>query len=53
VEFLRAVSPAKVIPIHDALLSEIGRKFFLARIASLSPGGAEFLDGRDGKVIMA
>jgi L-ascorbate metabolism protein UlaG (beta-lactamase superfamily) len=53
VDFLRAVSPARVIPIHDALLSEIGLKFFHSRIASLSPSGTEFLDGRHGKVITA
>jgi L-ascorbate metabolism protein UlaG (beta-lactamase superfamily) len=43
VEFLRAVNPAKVIPIHDALLSELGKKIFLARISALGPDGVEFL----------
>jgi L-ascorbate metabolism protein UlaG (beta-lactamase superfamily) len=51
VEFLRAVNPSKVIPIHDALLSEIGRSIFLARIAALGPDDTEFLDGRDGKAL--
>ena len=48
VEFLRAVNPSKVIPIHDALLSEIGRGIFLARIAALGPDDTEFL-GRTGR----
>jgi L-ascorbate metabolism protein UlaG (beta-lactamase superfamily) len=43
VEFLRAVNPKKVIPIHDALLSELGKKIFLARIAALGPKGVEFV----------
>jgi L-ascorbate metabolism protein UlaG (beta-lactamase superfamily) len=43
VEFLRAISPSRVIPIHDALLSELGRKIFLARIGALAPRGAEFV----------
>jgi L-ascorbate metabolism protein UlaG (beta-lactamase superfamily) len=43
VEFLRAVNPKKVIPIHDALLSELGKKIFLARIAALGPEGVEFV----------
>ena len=43
VTFLRAVNPKQVVPIHDALLSELGKKIFLARISALGPDGVEFV----------
>lgn len=42
VEFARAVRPATMIPVHDALLSAAGRGVYLSRVAEL--GGARVHD---------
>ena len=44
VDFLRAVSPRTWFPIHDALLSDVGRGVFLRVGGSLAPDGAEQVD---------
>jgi L-ascorbate metabolism protein UlaG (beta-lactamase superfamily) len=42
VDFLRATAPARWIPIHDALLSSLGRGLYVGRTAELA--AAEVLD---------
>ena len=44
VDFLRAVAPSRWFPIHDALLSDVGRSVFLRVGGSLAPDGAQQLD---------
>jgi L-ascorbate metabolism protein UlaG (beta-lactamase superfamily) len=39
VEFQRAVAPRVSVPIHEALLSDIGREFTAAWFTRLAPGG--------------
>ncbi|AXH95036.1 MBL fold metallo-hydrolase [Ornithinimicrobium avium] len=49
VEFVRRVAPARgVVPIHDGLLAEVGRKIYLTHIGGFgAEGGIEVLDLRD------
>lgn len=44
VEFLRTVAPSRWFPIHEALLSDVGRGVFLRVGGSLAPDGAQRLD---------
>jgi L-ascorbate metabolism protein UlaG (beta-lactamase superfamily) len=37
VEFVRAVAPAVVVPIHDAIVSPAGRAIYLRQTAALAP----------------
>lgn len=49
VEFLRSVRPQVVVPVHDALLSDLGRSIFLARITALGPDGVTVVDPSIGE----
>ena len=42
VDFVRAVRPARVFPIHDSLLQPMGRTMYLTHVGNL--GGAEVID---------
>ena len=44
VEFLRAVAPSRWFPVHEALLSDLGRGVFLRVGGSLAPDGTQQLD---------
>jgi L-ascorbate metabolism protein UlaG (beta-lactamase superfamily) len=44
VDFVRAVRPARVIPIHDALLQPSGRGVYLGNVGRLLPEGTELVD---------
>jgi len=44
VDFVRAVAAGHWFPIHDALLSPVGRSLYTARVAELSPGDLLNLD---------
>lgn len=44
VEFVRAVRPGTVVPIHDALLTPGARGLYLGHVERLSPEGTQVLD---------
>jgi L-ascorbate metabolism protein UlaG (beta-lactamase superfamily) len=44
VDFVRAVGPSHAIPVHDALLSPIGRGGYLRNVSSLAPQGLQVHD---------
>ena len=46
--FARRISPRVSIPIHDALLSVIGRRLYLSQMQSFGPEGMEVRDLSDG-----
>ena len=48
VAFVRRISPRVTIPIHDALLSDIGRRLYLSHVRSFGPDGMEIRDLSDG-----
>jgi len=48
VSFVRRLSPRVSIPIHDALLSGIGRRLYLSHVQSFGPDGMEIRDLADG-----
>jgi L-ascorbate metabolism protein UlaG (beta-lactamase superfamily) len=47
VNFVRAVSPGRLFPIHDALVKPLGRGLYLRNLGLLLPEGAELLDLAD------
>jgi L-ascorbate metabolism protein UlaG (beta-lactamase superfamily) len=48
IAFARRISPGACIPIHDALLSAIGRRLYLSQVTSLGPASMEVRDLADG-----
>jgi len=48
VAFAQRISPRISVPIHDALLSDLGRRLYLSQVQSLGPEGMEMLDLSDG-----
>jgi L-ascorbate metabolism protein UlaG (beta-lactamase superfamily) len=48
VAFVRRISPRVSIPVHDALLSGIGRRLYLSHVESFGPDGMEIRDLSDG-----
>jgi L-ascorbate metabolism protein UlaG (beta-lactamase superfamily) len=48
VAFARRIAPRIVVPIHDALLSAIGRRLYLSQVQSFGPEGLEVRDLSDG-----
>lgn len=48
VAFAQRISPRVVVPIHDALLSAIGRRLYLSHVQSFGPEGMEVRDLSDG-----
>ena len=48
IAFARRISPRACVPIHDALLSAIGRQLYLSQVKSLGPEGMELRDLSDG-----
>jgi len=48
VAFVRRISPPVTIPVHDALLSGIGRRLYLSHVESFGPDGMEIRDLSDG-----
>lgn len=48
VAFAQRISPRVVVPIHDALLSAIGRRLYVSQVQSFGPEGMEVRDLSDG-----
>jgi L-ascorbate metabolism protein UlaG (beta-lactamase superfamily) len=48
IAFAQRISPRVCVPIHDALLSAIGRQLYLSHVKSLGPEGMEVRDLSDG-----
>ena len=48
VAFAARISPQVVVPIHDALLSDIGRALYLSQVQRFGPEGMEVRDLSDG-----
>ena len=48
VAFAARISPRVVVPIHDALLSDIGRALYLSQVERFGPEGMEVRDLSDG-----
>src|SRR5699024_12266836 len=44
IDFLRAVTPALALPVHDAIASDVGRPIFLPQATNLAPDGTEVRD---------
>lgn len=44
VDFVRAIRPGRLFPIHDALVKPLGRGLYLRNLGLLLPEGAELLD---------
>jgi L-ascorbate metabolism protein UlaG (beta-lactamase superfamily) len=51
VAFARRISPRFSIPIHDVLLSAIGRQLYLSHLHSFGPGTMELCDLSDGEAV--
>ncbi len=51
VAFARRISPQACVPIHDALLSVIGRRLYLSQVQSLGPEGMDIRDLSDGAAV--
>jgi L-ascorbate metabolism protein UlaG (beta-lactamase superfamily) len=48
ISFAQRISPRFCVPIHDALLSVIGRELYLSQVRSFGPAGMEVRDLSDG-----
>lgn len=48
ISFAQRISPKACIPIHDALLSAIGRQLYLSQVRSFGPASMEVHDLSDG-----
>jgi len=48
ISFARRISPRVCVPIHDALLSAIGRQLYLSQVRSFGPEAMELRDLSDG-----
>jgi L-ascorbate metabolism protein UlaG (beta-lactamase superfamily) len=48
VAFAQRISPRVSVPIHDALLSDVGRRLYLSHVQSLGPAGMQVRDLSDG-----
>ena len=48
VAFARRISPRVAVPIHDALLSAIGRQLYLSQVKGFGPEGMDARDLSDG-----
>ena len=48
VTFARRIAPRVTIPIHDVLLSDIGRKLYLSQVRTFGPEGMDLRDLSDG-----
>jgi L-ascorbate metabolism protein UlaG (beta-lactamase superfamily) len=44
VNFVRAISPGRLFPIHDGLLQPTGRDVYLRNLSGLLPAGAQIID---------
>jgi L-ascorbate metabolism protein UlaG (beta-lactamase superfamily) len=51
VAFARRISPRVTIPIHDMLLSDIGRQLYLSHVRNFGPEGMEVRDLSDGAAV--
>ena len=49
IAFAQRISPRVCVPIHDALLSAIGRQLYLSQVKSFGPKGIEVRDLADGR----
>ena len=44
IDFLRAVGPQLALPVHDAVVSDVGRPIYLRQAGTLAPEGTEVRD---------
>ncbi len=44
VNFVRAIAPGRLFPIHDGLLRPTGRAVYLRNLSGLLPAGAQLID---------
>lgn len=44
IEFVRAIKPGRVFPIHDAVVSQQGRGIYVNQLGNFLPDGAKILD---------
>jgi L-ascorbate metabolism protein UlaG (beta-lactamase superfamily) len=51
VAFARRISPRVCVPIHDALLSAVGRQLYVSQAQSFGPEGMEMHDLSDGAAV--
>jgi L-ascorbate metabolism protein UlaG (beta-lactamase superfamily) len=51
VAFARRISPRVVVPIHDALLSDLGRRLYLSQVQRFGPEDMELRDLSDGVTV--
>jgi L-ascorbate metabolism protein UlaG (beta-lactamase superfamily) len=51
IAFARRISPRVCIPIHDALLSAIGRQLYLSQVKSFGPDDMQVRDLADGNAV--
>jgi len=51
VSFAQRISPRVAVPIHDVLLSAIGRQLYLSQLRSFGPDSMEVRDLSDGKAV--
>jgi len=49
IAFAQRISPRVCVPIHDALLSAIGRQLYLSQVKSFGPRGMAVRDLSDGR----
>lgn len=47
-DFLRSTAPRWAVPIHDAILSPVGRQLYLTQVNGFGPSGTEVKDLADG-----
>lgn len=53
IEFVRAINPGKLVPIHDKTASEAGRGIYVTHIQGFGrDGGIDFLDATTGDVLV-
>ncbi len=44
IAFVRRIAPRVAVPVHDALLSEVGRGLYLSQVRTFGPDGMELRD---------
>ena len=48
IAFVRRIAPRVAVPVHDALLSPVGRRLYLSHVTSFGPEGMDLRDLSDG-----
>ena len=50
IAFVRRIAPRVAVPVHDALLSEVGRGLYLSHVKNFGPEGMDLRDLYGGDV---